>query len=867
MSSLESIAHYRITAKLGEGGMGAVYRATDTKLHRDVAIKVLPPDLAEDATRMQRFEREAQVLASLNHPNIAAIYGIEQGAIVMELVEGEDLHGPLPVDTVLNYARQIVEALEAAHEKGIIHRDLKPANIKITHDGVVKLLDFGLAKSGDATPTPANATQSPTLSLAMTQAGIILGTAAYMSPEQAKGKPVDKRADIWAFGVVLFELLTGRHPIGVGETVADTLAGIIFKEADLSGLPMDTPPRLRRLIARCLSKDLKMRLRDIGDARVLFDEQEAAPVVPAAQSSPQRTWLPWCVAAATTVLALAMGSAWVHGRSTDPGPGTMRFSIPLPAGSTLGATSGGAQWVPSPDGRSLAITVRMNSVSALWFRPLNAAEAHRLDNTEGAEFPFWSPDGQYIAFFAAGKLERVSTTGGARQRICDLGIAGSPSDTGDGGTWSKDGEIVFAPVQSALMRVSAAGGIPAPVTKLENNETSHSWPQFLPDGRHVLYLARGTDSEKGGIYVQELGSPTRVYVLKSVTRAMWAPPGYLLFIREGNLFGQRMNSRTFQLEGEPLAVAEDVAGNPSRGWSTFAVSQQNGVLAYRTGQFDSDRQITWRGRDGKTLTTLGKPGQYFGATLSPDETSAALVVNSRGDRQDVWVMDLMSGVLTPMTRNHKVVFGSAAVWSPDSKRLAVATSDGLEQIDVASANGTLLTKELLSPQDWTPDGQAVLCRDDASNRLSLVPLAEGSKVQSIITTPYRQIGAVLSPDGKFVTYTSQETGASETWVASFPSFSMKRRVSASGGAYSVWARDGKRLFYRAHDGTLMEVEIHTGSSIEIGQRRPLFQSGGFGRIGVSEDGHRFLTNEPLVERNLSRAPELSMVVNWPAEMK
>jgi serine/threonine-protein kinase len=414
MTPQSQIAHYRILSKLGEGGMGAVYRATDTKLNRDVAIKVLPDAFAQDAARMQRFEREAQVLASLNHPNIAQIYGIEQGALVMELVEGEDLRGPVATDTAIAYARQIATGLAAAHEKGIIHRDLKPANIKVTPQGTVKLLDFGLAKATESASAASN-TMSPTLSLAMTQAGVILGTAAYMAPEQARGKPVDQRADIWAFGVVLYELLTGAQLFGGGETVTDTLASVMKDAPDFNKLPPDTPSRLRRVIALCLRKDPAQRLCHIGDALLMLDEPE-----PEAATSPapaKRAWLPWTIAA--TALALVALVLWMRPGTAEPAASTVRFTIPLEPG-LMPVSNAATEWVISPDGRNLAMILAEHTITSLWVRPLNATAAHKLDKTEGAHYPFWSPDGQFIAFFEEGKLKRVSVSGGAVQTLCDV---------------------------------------------------------------------------------------------------------------------------------------------------------------------------------------------------------------------------------------------------------------------------------------------------------------------------------------------------------------------------------------------------------------------------------------------------------------
>jgi predicted Ser/Thr protein kinase len=488
VSAPSAIGHYRITAKLGEGGMGAVYRATDTKLNREVAIKVLPAEFAADPARMQRFEREAQVLAALNHPNIAAIYGVEQGAIVMELVEGDDLKGPVPAATAIEYARQMVAALEAAHEKGIVHRDLKPANVKVTPDGVVKVLDFGLAKAAEpaaATAGGVSPTVSPTLSLAMTQAGMMLGTAAYMAPEQARGKEVDKRADIWAFGVILYELLTGK-PLHGGETVSDTLAAVLLKEPDYTRLPAETPATVRRLIRSCLQKDPRQRLRDIADARLLLDEVEPEQPVVAA---PKRAWLPWLVAA-TGILAAAV-AVWQRPKPAEPVTVRFPFSYPQGTGETVALAA--AQVAPSPDGRFLAFVASARGQNSLWLRPMGSPTAHRLDKTDGANLPFWSPDGQFLGYFADNKLKKISAAGGPSQTLADVGRGDGRLMvlSGDGGTWNAGGEIVYSGgTGTPLLRTTSAGGRGTPFTKLDeaSGEFKHSWPQFLPDGKHVLYF-------------------------------------------------------------------------------------------------------------------------------------------------------------------------------------------------------------------------------------------------------------------------------------------------------------------------------------------------------------------------------------------
>ena len=865
MSSPRTIAHYRIVSKLGEGGMGAVYRAMDTKLHRDVAIKVLPAAFAEDAARMRRFEREAQVLASLNHPNIAAIYGIEAGALVMELVEGSDLAGPVPLDTAIAYARQIADGLEAAHEKGIVHRDLKPANVKVTADGAVKLLDFGLAKAtGENASGGANSpTMSPTLSMGMTEAGTILGTAAYMSPEQARGKPVDKRADIWAFGVVLYELLAGHRPFA-GDNMTDTLAAVVLKEPDYSALPQATPPGVRRLLRACLRKDPKQRLRDIGDARLMLDESETDAV--AAQPSPaaRRARLPWIVAG----LGLAAAGLAVIARqpAKPPEPVPVRFPVPWPAG-TIGSEPSAAQAIPSPDGRYLAIIASSNGQTALWVRPMGSTSAYRLDQTDGANFPFWSPDGQFIAFFADEKLKKIPSAGGSPLTLCD-----APRTTsliaGDGGTWNDDGVIVFAlGPESPLLRVPAAGGPATPATTLDASagETRHSWPQFLPDGRHLLYFAGNKDPSKSAIYVQELGSSQRTLVTRNLHRAAWSPPGYLLYPRERALFAQRVNPRTFQLTGEPIPVAEEVNSNDDNGRSAFAVSG-NGTLVYLANRPAADVQPVWYGRDGKRIAAVGKAGAYASMRPSPDEKSVALAVRSSG-RLETWIMDLTSGALRRASTEEGFALGP---WSPDSERMAIneVQANGILEFTVASGGTRPLNKGRgFDAVDWAPDNRFILCNDANQHQLVTLTLDGNSQLRTVNDTPYRRNQFRFSPDGKFVAYTSVESGSAQVFVASFPSFSEKRQISVNGGQWATWKKDGREVFFRTSDGTVMSGEIRTEGNIEAGIPKPLFKyptnpyTETFWPTG---DGKRFLV---LETEQTGQAGEIMVALNWTAELK
>ena len=869
MSPQQTIAHYRIVSKLGEGGMGAVYRATDIKLNRDVAIKVLPDSFANDSGRLARFTREAQVLAALNHPNIAQIYGVEDRALVMELVEGAELKGPLPVDTAIACAKQLADALEAAHEKGIVHRDLKPANIKITPDGVLKVLDFGLAKASEESPsqTAASPTISPTLSLEMTQAGMILGTAAYMSPEQARGKAVDKRADIWAFGVIVYEMLTGDM-LFRGETASDSMIAVATREPDWSALPADTPPHVRKLLARCLQKDPRRRLRDIGEARIALEQPDSteAAAFPA-QLTSRRRWLPWMAAIFTLVLGLAAGAFWRRPQPDDAL--TVRFALPYPEGTTQPGNPSAAQAVPSPDGRLIALTAISKGKRSIWLRPTASTEVRRLDGTDGASTLFWSPDGQFIAFFADDKLKKIPAAGGVAHTICDAPLPSSVA-AGDGGDWNNDGIIVFATgAPGPLQRVSAAGGTPTAFTKLDASagERKHSVPQFLPDGRHVLYYAQARDANKSGIYVQELGSEHRTLVMRNEQRAAWAPPGYLLFARETTLYAQAMDAKTFRLSGEAVPVAENVATSTINGRAGFAVSR-SGVLVYRVIGAVGTGQLAWYSRDGKRLSAVGEPNRYWALRLSPDEkTVAVFSTESFADLtvSNLLTMDLSTGLVTPVMQNLRSPWYSSA-WSPDSKRVAFnSRSEGVMEVIVASGQTRSLAKDLLV-DDWSPDGQFLICEAESGRQTVLLAPSPGAKPQTVSSNPSPRARFAFSPDGKFVAFASQESRRSEVWVAVFPSFAEKRQISADGGNLPMWRRDGKELFFRGPDGFIMSAEITTAGKIQSTVPKPLFQTSDpsypFPRFAPSGDGKRFLVFESTPDE-----AALRVVVNWAAELK
>jgi serine/threonine protein kinase len=609
------IGSYEVVSIVGAGGMGEVYRARDTRLRRDVGVKVLPAPFADDAERLARFEREAQVLASLNHPHIAAIHGFEEHdgirALVLEFVEGETLadrivRGAMPLDEALPVARQIAEALEAAHEHGIVHRDLKPANIKITPDGVVKVLDFGLAKLADppSTPTmPSPLSMSPTITspALMTQAGMLLGTAAYMAPEQAKGKPADKRSDIWAFGTVLYEMLTGRRAFG-GDDVTDTLAAVM-KDVPKYALSPRTPRRLRHLLERCLERDVKIRLRDIGEARIELAAIEAGKVDEGMPpiASRRAAWLVGGVIVGAALTAAAM-VIWAKPPSATLAP-RARLQVILPDGVQLSPEAGGATSV-SPDGRLIVFAASSDKGRSLWLRPVDADDAKPLPGTEGGTLPFWSPDSAAVGFFAGDKLKRLTISTGTVAAIC-----GDISRAPGGGAWNGEGLIVFSPqLEGPLFQVSATGGTPKPLTSLDeaSHESNHIWPAFLPDGRHYLYQANA------GIYIGALGSTDRTLLIRQesldFTAVQYSPSGHLVYVRNHQLVARPFDLETRTLTGDEFPLAEGFGiGGPGR--PAFGVSQ-TGVLVYRRRGEPATYQVTWVARDGTRQGTVGSPGPY-----------------------------------------------------------------------------------------------------------------------------------------------------------------------------------------------------------------------------------------------------------------
>jgi serine/threonine-protein kinase len=663
---------YEIGLLIGVGGMGEVFRARDTTLNRDVAIKVLPAPLANDAARVARFRREAQVLASLNHPNIAAIHGLVESegvvALALELVEGEDLaerleRGAIPVDEAVAVAEQIAEGLEAAHEKGIVHRDLKPANLKLTKDGTVKILDFGLAKAYEGEPTTEGGlSHSPTISRQMTEAGVIVGTAGYMSPEQARGGSVDKRTDIWAFGVVLFEMLSGENLFS-GKTVSDTLAAVLRKEVDWRALPDAAPPGVRPILERCLDRNPKTRLRDIGEARIALE-----PPLAVRSTSGQRA-LGWDLALVLAMIAaLALWAPW---RPAPPEAPPLRLSIALGASATLPTDLGPAA-ILSPDGRLLAFVGSSGAEgqSLLYLRKLDELEAEPVSGTEGARDPFFSPDGEWIAFFADGKLKKVSASGGATVTLCD-------ASEDRGGTWAEDGTIFFTPSgapRTGLWRVSSAGGIPQPLTTPDqgSQELSHRWPQALSGGKAVLYTA-GTGSgnqENAALVVHSLVENRKKVLHRGGYHGRFLPSGHLVFMHEGTLFAAPFDLDRLELTGEPLPVLESVSTDPRMGGAQFAFSRE-GTFVYVQGEGRGLRRIHWMVPERKLQPLLAVPGLYYNMQFSPDGARLALDI-LEGQNRDVWVYEWEKD--TPSRLTFDPGWDGFSLWSPDGRRIVFSST-------------------------------------------------------------------------------------------------------------------------------------------------------------------------------------------------
>jgi eukaryotic-like serine/threonine-protein kinase len=872
---------YEIIGTLGAGGMGEVYRARDTRLKRDVAIKILPESFATDPERLARFQREAEVLASLNHPNIAAIHGLEEsngtGALVMELVEGETLadriaQGPIPVDEALAIARQIAEALEAAHEQGIVHRDLKPANVKVRADGTVKVLDFGLAKALEpASALSPSATASPTITspAMMTGVGTLLGTAAYMSPEQARGKPVDKRSDIWAFGCVLFEMLTGQRAFE-GKEITDVLARVLEREVHFDAIPAATPPAVQRLARRCLEKDPRRRLRDIGEARVELEvarSNDTAVSSTVSQASKKGltvpTWAAWVAAAVVGVLIAAAAAGWQRD-ITGPPATVSRFVIPVPSGYQMmfGQTPSLAI---SPDGTSIVFETQ----GRLYLRTLNRFETAAIPGTDGAIQPFFSPDGVWLGFVRGNTLMKAPVAGGPAVKITEafqpLGVA-----------WGRDGRIVFAGAlgNGGLWAVSANGGMPEQVTFVSesDNETQHIWPDALPDGS-VLYTVVGPSGHAtdARLVVEDLVRSRRTVVAEGVTYGRYLMSGHLLYAdADGTLLLQPFDLAGQRTTGPARAVLTGARTSSWGGAVPYAVSS-TGTLVYATGTEFAESVLVELDLSGRERRRFGTPGSFGVPALSPDGSTLAMSIRSPSN-DDIYLLDVASGRFDRFSFD--VAEDESPVWSPDGRHIAYSSASVGEQrrIFVKTIGSTeperlLYTgKRHLHLGSWSPDGRWLAFHEYHPRSIDawVLNVNDTTKLVPVATTPANEEAPVFSPDGRWLAYASNETGRYETYVVSFPDLRAKQQVSRDGGYRPTWSSTGGELFffdrlYLSSGRLMMATRVTSAGAIEWQQPQPLFEVPRVYDVAIAGDRRSVYFLAPNPD---GPAREINVVVNW-----
>jgi len=895
----ETLAHFRITEKLGEGGMGEVYRAEDSKLGREVALKVLPAVFAEDTDRMGRFSREAQVLASLNHPNIAGIHQLERDDkiqfLVMELVEGETLaerleRGQVPLDEALQITLQVIAGVEEAHDQGIVHRDLKPANIKITPKGQVKVLDFGLAKAlqGDpsATGSSPSLAHSPTMTAQMTGVGVLLGTAAYMSPEQARGEIADRRADIWALGIVLMEMLNGKTVYGAN-TMSDTLAGVLARDPKWEELPADTPVAIRRLLERCLEKDSRKRLQAIGEARLAIERYIEDPAASEAEALPAgdvaaMPWMriaPWLIAAAL-VGALAVAPViWLSRPGISEAP-PVRSSLVLPEARALHRGYGSPVAI-SPDGERVVQAFSAGTNHELYIRGLDqwAGSVLVAGAAQGRPYqPFFSPDGEWLGFVTPDTLNKVPVSGGTPIKLCDVNLS-------RGASWGPDGTIVFAPNPAGgLSRVAAAGGEPEPLTELdpEKKEITHRWPQVLPGGGAVLFTAHSSDSnfDQAWIEVLDLASGQRRVVHQGGTYGRYVESGHLVYMNQGTLFALPFDLDSLEPTGSAAPVVQGV-GSSGQGGAYFEVSS-TGVLAFVPGHEGGGAQLeaVLVDREGKAEALTDEKRDYAHPSFSPDGRRLAFEI-ATDENTDVWVYDVERDVSTRLTFDDG--FDGVPVWSPDGESIAFSSGreEGTPGIFRKAADGSGEVERIagierpMVPWSWSPDGSriAVMVQNPDTNfDLALVSVETG-EVEPFLTTQYVEYGPTFSPDGKWLAYGNNESGDWEVYVRPIDGGKGKWQISSGGGTYPRWSRDGKEIFMGWQNGTIRAVSVETGEGqLRASRPRELF-SGSYADLTsdnlmyeVTPDGRRFLLFRGQAAGSSSGHEHVSLVSDWFSEL-
>jgi len=899
-----TLAHYRVTAALGAGGMGEVWRAEDEKLGREVALKVLPEEFAGDPQRMARFEREAKVLASLNHPNIAHLYGLETvesgtgtetetgtasspspqassrataiNMLVMELVEGEDLserikRGPIPVDDAIPIALQIAEALEAAHEQGIVHRDLKPANIKLTDDGTVKVLDFGLAKAWETESGDSSLSLSPTVTRHATVEGVILGTAAYMSPEQARGKKVDRRADIWAFGVVLWEMLTG-HKLFEGETVSDVLAAVLTREPDLSELPPDTPAQVRRVLGRCLQRDPRRRIRDMGDVRLELGE-DLGPIEGGldhddltAKFWPSHARLAWIMAAVMTAVALVLG--WFLMRLPVAMAGVpTHLALTLPEGLSFEVRDTRPVIVISPAGDEVVFKANDGQTNRLYRRLLSSLDAIPLEGTDGARAPFYSPDGRWVCFSAGdGRLKKVSLEGGQVVALAE-GNWGA-------GSWGEDGSIIYTPnYLFGLWRVSEAGGAAEELTHPDPavGELNHSWPDHIPGTDAVVFTSFRLPLSESRVELYDMATGERRLLVENGVFGRYVASGHLLFVRESAVLAAPFDPRSLELTGPPVPVLEDAFVAPFEGNSQFAVSDTGTLIHAPASMLLPPREVIWIDRQGREEILLEANRRYSTPSLSPDGRSIAVTIG--GGDPDVWVYRMDRKVLSRLTFSPRSEH--TPIWYPDGRRIAFVLDAPPFHLYAVPADGSSEPTAVLESsidsyaEAISPDGRWMVVRQslDGDYSLRLLELGGGSEMRPLRETQFAERFATLSPDGRYVAYESNESGRREVHIQSFPDPGVRIKVTRGGGEAPLWAGSSELFFWNGD--WLFAVPVRTTPELTIGEPEALFSSQRYTtnqsqEYDVTADGRRI-----LIARipEASKPREVQIVLNWFSELE